>query len=145
MRKQTCKYMPLLAAAALFLTACTGNSGNSAENTASEFLNAYLSTDFNKAATFCTEKLSGELKEAVKEVDQLDESIKKHILATTGKYKPQIEDTQKSKTGDTVIVNYSILEQVADSTAVSGSNLIKSSLYLIKDSTGQWKVAKLNK
>lgn len=139
-------YLTALAAGTALLSGCAGGIGASpAEDTATDFLNAYLAADFTKAASFCTDKLSGELKEAVTEVEQLDETIKQHIRNSTGKFTPQIDQTHKSESGDTVIVNYSILEKQSDSTLVPGSNLVKSSLSLIKDSNGEWKVAKLNK
>lgn len=135
--------MPVVAAAFFLFNACAPK-GPKPEQVTQEFLNAYLTTDFNKAATYCTEKLSEELQEAVKEIDNLSEPLKKHISESAEKFTSQVDRIEKPGNGDTLLVHYSILENGTDSIQAK-SGIISSSLSLIKDNSGGWKVAKLNK
>ncbi len=133
----------LLLIAAALSGSCSG--GPTAQDAAKGFLDAYLSADFNKAADYCTVKLSGDLKEALKEIESLSEPLKLQISSSAGRFSSRIEEVKKKGKGDTVTVYYSITETFTDSTLHPGSEIIKSTLSVIKDSTGTWKVAKLNK
>lgn len=135
--------IPVVVTAFFLFNACSPK-GPKPEQVTQEFLNAYLTTDFNKAATYCTEKLSGELLEAVKEIGNLSEPLKKHISESAGKFTSRVDNIDKPGNGDTLLVHYSILENGTDST-LAASGIISSSLSLIKDNSGGWKVAKLNK
>lgn len=127
------------------LTTSCKSSGPDPENIAKEFLGAYLSTDFSKAASYCTDKLSGELKESIKEVDNLNEQLKKQITANAAEFVPQLGSIEKIGNGDTLIVNYSIIKNTPDSTSETNTNIITSKLSLVKDDIAGWKVLKLNK
>ncbi|MEF9985573.1 MAG: hypothetical protein RSC28_06165 [Bacteroidales bacterium] len=129
----------------LFLTSCKSDKPQP-KNVASEFLGAYLSADFNKAASYCTPKLSEELKLAVKEIENLNESLKKQITTSTAEFVPQIGEIEKIGKGDTLIVNYRIVKSSPDSTLDANvADVIKSSISLVKDEIVGWKVLKLNK
>lgn len=132
-------------ALATFLTMSCKSDVQKPENVATDFLTAYLAADFNKAAGFCTNKLSEELKEAVKEIENLDEPLKKQIQASTAAFAPQINDIEKLGKGDTLIVNYSVVSKGIDSTSNIVADVIKSSLTVVRDDVVGWKVLKLNK
>lgn len=134
--------VPAVLATFFLFNACSPK-GPEPEQVTQEFLNAYLTADFSKAATYCTEKISGELQEAVKEINNLSEPLKKHITECAGKFTSRVDHIEKLGKGDTLLINYSILENGADST-LAESGIISSSLSLIKDNSGGWKVAKLN-
>jgi hypothetical protein len=133
-----------MAAATLLTTSCKSDA-EKPENVATDFLTAYLAADFNKAAGFCTDQLSGELKEAVKEIENLDEPLKKQIQASTAAFAPQIGEIEKLGKGDTLIVNYSVVSKGIDSTSNIVADVIKSSLMIVRVDAVGWKVLKLNK
>ncbi|MEG0517373.1 MAG: hypothetical protein RR555_00710 [Bacteroidales bacterium] len=132
-------------AVATLLTISCKPAGEKPENVATDFLTAYLAADFNKAAGFCTNQLSGELKEAVKEIENLDEPLKKQIQASTATFAPQIDKIEKLGKGDTLIINYSVVSKDIDSTSNIVADVIKSSLMIVRVDAAGWKVLKLNK
>lgn len=111
------------------------------ENVAEEFLNAYLSTDYEKAASLCTPSLNKDLLKALEERDALDEMIKENIKRHTQNYKPRINTTSLSKNRDTAVVEYSVMNVPA--AAASSDCSIESRLSLIKEKDG-WKINSLN-
>lgn len=146
-RTFTCKLFnafALFSLTIMVMSSCK-SEGTEPENIAETFLTAYLSTDFNKAATCCTGVLSEELKEAVKEFETLDESLKKSIMASSAQLVPKINSVEKIGKGDTLVVNYSLVKSTPDSTANTNTDIIQSYLSLVKDEAVGWKVSKLNK
>lgn len=118
------------------------NNGPKPENVAEEFLNAYLSTDYEKAASMCTPSLNKDLLEALEESDALEEKIKENIKRHTQNYRPQINATILNKSKDTAVVEYYVTSTPANS-GTSSDYIIESRLSLVKEKDG-WKINALN-
>lgn len=131
----------LLAGGGLLLS-CNRASGP--EKAAEAFLEAYLSTDYQQAASCCTERLSEKLLDSVKDLEQLEEGIKQQITGYTRGLSTRIDEVTRKGNGDTVLVSYTLFKASPDSQLSSPENGVRSSLSLVKDQTG-WKVAALNK
>lgn len=132
----------IMAFATLLLQACS--SGPKPEDTATEFLKAYFSTDYAKAAEFCTPELGKDLTDAVKELESLSPEVKELMKRHTRNYTPQIGLVEGSKESDTVIVSYTIVNlPQADSISTGGEAVIEKQLSLVKVEEG-WRVAALN-
>lgn len=121
-------------------TACSNK--NKPEDKAQEFLNAYLSTDFNSAAALCTPELEQKFVKAIESVKNLDDSLMKHVQLSAAQYTPIVDSLIAIGEGDTTLVLYSIIKKEADSTAAR-ENLIESTLTLVKNSNKEWVVSKL--
>ncbi len=150
--------------AATMFTSC--NSGPKPEAIAEEFLNAYLSTDYEKAASFCSPTLSQDLMKALEQAEALNEEIKAKIKKHTPNFKPQIDSLSRNKSKDTVKVYYSIINSTpgntasataenpatgasdasnaaASNNAIFAAQIISSTLTVVKAEEG-WKVNTLN-
>ena len=135
MKKLTILFISI---AVFVLQGCS--SGQKAENVATDFLKAYLSTDYTKAAEFCTPELAGDFTEAVRDLEELPSDVKDLMK----NYTPDILSVDAPKGCDTVIVSYSIVNQPqADSISTGGETIIEKQLSLVKVE-GSWKVAALN-
>lgn len=130
------KYFILLACA-IILCSCGESSEEKARITAQDFLNAYLSTDFSKAASFCTNGLQDKLIESTDELNNLSDQLKDHIKNTASNYKSYVESLEM-KGKDTSIITYTI--SLTDSLQ---NNSIRSSMLLIRDNKKDWKINKL--
>ena len=139
MKKLTILFISI---AVFVLQGCS--SGQKAENVATDFLKAYLSTDYTKAAEFCTPELAGDFTEADRDLDERPSGVNDLIKAHTRNYTPDILSVDAPKGCDTVIVSYSIVNQPqADSISTGGETIIEKQLSLVKVE-GSWKVAALN-
>lgn len=139
MKKLTILFISI---AVFVLQGCS--SGQKAENVATDFLKAYLSTDYTKAAEFCTPELAGDFTEAVRDLEELPSDVKDLMKKHTRNYTPDILSVDAPKGCDTVIVSYSIVNQPqADSISTGGETIIEKQLSLVKVE-GSWKVAALN-
>ena len=67
----------ILIATAMAATVTSCNKGPKPEETAIGFLNAYLSTDYATAASFCTKELSEFFNESVQDFENLTDSVKR--------------------------------------------------------------------
>ena len=119
------------------LLSCGPNNEDKAKVVAQDFLTAYLSTDFNKASSFCTSSLADKLKESTDEINNLNAQLKDHIINTANKYEAQIEEL-KMKGNDTTIITYIIKNK-----ELSISSDIKSSMLLVKEGKDGWKICRL--
>ncbi len=129
--------------AATLLFSC--NSGPKPENIAQEFINAYLATDYEKAADYCTPALGQDLLQALEEADALNQNIKEKIKLHTQNYSSQIDSVKLNKAKDTTIVYYSILNGcTTDSLNIAATQIIERTLTMVKQEEG-WKVNSLNK
>lgn len=117
----------------LLLTYC-GRGEESVEAQADEFLKAYLSIDYDKAAALCTDELSQFLNETGREFTILSDSVKAQIVRQTAKVSATVDSIEK-RSKDTVIVNYSLTDDV---------DVISKTLSMVKVD-GEWKVAALNR
>lgn len=132
----------ILAVAALFASGCS--NGTKPESVAEDFLKAYVSTDYAKAASYCTPELEQDLNRAVEELDNLSDEIKELIKRHTRNFTPKVDSVEEIKGKDTVIVFYSIVNiNKEDTLSVSGTQVIESQLSLVKSEEG-WKIAALN-
>ena len=134
----------------LFIALCIAailyscNSGPKPESIAEEFLNAYLSTDYKKAASYCTPALSQDLLKALEEAEALNDTIKANIKKHTQNYTPQSTSTVENARKDPVTVYYTILNgAVSDTSGTKPSQIIESVLYVVKKD-GDWRVNSLN-
>ncbi len=119
-------------------SACSNK--NKPEDKAQEFLNAYLSTDFNSAAALCTPELEEKFLKAIESVKNLDDSLMKQMQISAAQYTPIVDSLITIGEGDTTLVLYSITTK--DTTATK-ENLIESTLTLVKNSNKEWVVSKL--
>lgn len=119
-------------------SACSNK--NKPEDKAQEFLNAYLSTDFNSAAALCTPELEEKFLKAIESVKNLDDSLMKQMQISAAQYSPIVDSLITIGEGDTTLVLYSITTK--DTTATK-ENLIESTLTLVKNSNKEWVVSKL--
>ena len=126
------------AAIIILFTACSNS--NKPEDKAQEFLNAYLSTDFNSAAALCTPELQEKFVKAIESVKNLDDSLMKQMQISAAQYSPTVDSLITIGEGDTTLVLYSITKK--DTTAIK-ENLIESTLTLVKNSNKEWVVSKL--
>ena len=126
------------AAIIILFTACSNS--NKPEDKAQEFLNAYLSTDFNSAAALCTPELQEKFVKAIESVKNLDDSLMKQMQISAAQYTPTVDSLITIGEGDTTLVLYSITKK--DTTAIK-ENLIESTLTLVKNSNKEWVVSKL--
>ena len=128
---------------AAFLTGC--NKGPKPEESATEFLNAYLSADYTTAAAMCTEKLSAFLNESVKEFEALPDSVKSIIKRHTSYLTPHVDSIAATGSRDTLVICYTIVKNDPADTLATGSaeQLINSRLSIVKEGE-EWKVAALN-
>ena len=131
----------LFAVATALLAAC--NRGPKPEEIAQEFLNSYLATDYEKAASYCTPALSQDLLQALEEAEALNDEIKEKIKQHTPNYKAQINSIEITKSKDTVIIAYSIVNGTATDSLTAAKQIITSSLSVIKQPNG-WKIGSLN-
>lgn len=133
----------LILASALMCIFFSCDNSPKPESVATDFLNAYLSTDYEKAASFCTPGLAEYLNEAVKELDNLNDEIKNQIQKHTRYYTPRINSVTKVSKGDTIWVNYSIINTGTKDSLSTGSQITESVLSIVKQENN-WKVAALN-
>ena len=135
----------ILIATAMAATVTSCNKGPKPEETAIGFLNAYLSTDYPTAASFCTKEPSEFFNESVQDFENLTDSVKSIIKRQTAYFTPQIDSVSKYGK-DTLLVSYTIVKNdPADSIATKGADqLIKSCLSIVKEDE-DWKIAALNR
>ena len=97
----------LLVALAFTALSCGTSKEDKAKTTAQDFLNAYLSTDFTKAASYCDDDIKDKLIESTNDLNSLNEQLKEHIKNTALKYKPTI-DSVITKGKDSTLIIYTI-------------------------------------
>lgn len=99
-------YLTGIISSALLLMGCSG--GKEAATQAENFLNAYLTADYQQAGALCTEEVNTYLKEALKEFLELPEETRERVREFSSKLKPEITGCEKMEDG-TLKIYYSIL------------------------------------
>lgn len=104
----------VMAAALVLLAAGCTNMEKQAQASASGFLEAFLSNEYDKAAEFCTEEVKGELSKATADFKKLEPSIRELLVTECNKYGAEITGVARINKSDTVEVSYRIFKK-ADS------------------------------
>ena len=132
-----------ITASAVFLAGCSNSP--KPEESATAFLNAYLSADYATAAAMCTGELSAFLNESVKEFEALPDSVKSIIKRHTSYMTPHVDSIARTGSQDTLVVCYTIVKNDPADTLATGTaeQLINSRLSIVKEGE-EWKVAALN-
>ncbi len=77
---------------------------------ATDFLTAYFQTDYSKAASMCTDTLSNELSEALKDFETLEDGVKKELKAAAEKVSINIISATPDENNKKIIkVEYDII------------------------------------
>ena len=97
----------LFVLAACLAAGCT-NAEKQAQDSASMFLDAFLSNDYEKAVDCCSEELKDKLQAATGSFSSLDSNIKELLVKECSKYSPEIVSAARAGKSDTVVVEYRI-------------------------------------
>ncbi|MFA6677556.1 MAG: hypothetical protein WCS34_08225 [Bacteroidales bacterium] len=130
------KFIVILVSAAcagLLLVSCNDNR-TKASDVSLDFLNAYFSTDYNKAASFCDDSLSSKLLEACQNFENLDSTIKADIISSSKNIKFSINSSKK--------INDSLMEVSYQAEITSDTAPIESKM-ILKKSDETWKITEL--
>ena len=118
-------------AAVILITAC-GNATKEATSVANDFLSYYFATDYQTAASCCTEELGEALMEAVQEYYEMEENLQKDVIDISSQVVTTIKSVE-AVSRDSVIVKYDIDMPEPEPTLHSTLTIIN------KD--GSWRVA----
>ena len=118
----------------ILLQGCS-NYQEEVEIKTSEFLTAYFNGDYEKAVSFCTDSLGGEISKMLSSFETLDPSIKDMVKRQASSLTTEIISIEKSESKDTITVNYKVLLPYTPSG-------IDNSLSFTKEEK-EWKVARL--
>lgn len=107
----------ILAAVALCLavTGCT-NKEKQAQACAQEFLDSFLSNEYDSAAECCSGSFKDEITASTANFRNLDTNVRALLIKECGKFKAEILSAQRTDGTDTVTVGYRIVRK-ADSVA----------------------------
>ena len=130
------KFIVILVSAAcagLLLVSCNDNR-TKASDVSLDFLNAYFSTDYNKAASFCDDSLSAKLLEGCKDFESLDSTVKADIISSSKNIKYTVNASNK--------INNNLIE-VSYQTKISVDMAPIESKMVLKKSDDTWKIIQL--
>ena len=126
--------------AVCLLASCTGKA-DKAQSCAQGFLDAFLSNDFNSAASYCTDDFNIDFNQAMEDFSKLDDSVKILLKEQCSQLKAEVVSVERVNESDTFSVNYNIVSVCPDSSGVAAEQgLITSTLKVVDG-----KVASLNK
>ena len=128
----------LLAVAVTLAVGCT-DKANQAQESAQQFLDAFLANEYDTAAKLCTEDFKEEFVKATEDYRNLSDDIKAIITQQCSSYKAVVTSVGRVNSSDTFVVNYNIVKPAADSAAFE-KGIISSSLKVVEG-----KVQQLNK
>lgn len=134
MKRGLLKITVLGAFTALLLQSCTDYTEEIKGKT-SGFLDAYFNGDYEKAVTFCTDSLGGEIASMLSGFELLDPSIKEMVKKQASSLTTEIISVEKSENRDTIMVNYKVILPYLP----TGKD---KTLSFVKEEK-EWKVAKL--
>jgi hypothetical protein len=117
----------------LMVSGCNNNTKEAAA-VAADFLNSYFSTDYQGAASCCTEEMSKTLMEAVEEYYNMEEDAKEEVKDISSNVKTHIKSVE-SVDKETIIVKY-------DMTLPEEEKPIESTLTLKKEEEG-WRISQI--
>jgi hypothetical protein len=101
------KFKFLIMAAFLLAASCTSQEERAKER-ANAFLDAYLSTDYEKATELCVPELAGEIEEALRGMDSLDEGIREMIVKQAESISTEIVAVEKTGSRDSLFIKYMV-------------------------------------
>lgn len=104
----------IVAVACVLLAAGCTNIEKQAEVSASGFLDAFLSNEYDKASEYCSEEVKYELDKATADFKALEPSIKELLVSECSKYGAEVTGVARINKSDTVEVSYRIYKK-ADS------------------------------
>lgn len=122
----------LFAGTVLFFASCTNNK-KIAQGNANTFLSLYFQTDYEKAATMCTQDLGDELRSSMKSIESLEAGVKEMIFKQTSLIKTEIISVEQGLSEDSLVVNYKVI-------LPSFPNGIDNKMVLVR-SNKEWLVA----
>lgn len=128
----------LLAVAVTLAVGCTDKT-NQAQESAQQFLDAFLANDYDAAAKLCSEDFKVDFAKATEDFRNLGDDIKAIVAQQCSSYKAVVTSVERVNSSDTFVVNYNIVKPAVDSTAFE-KGIISSSLKIVEG-----KVQQLNK
>ena len=123
-----------IVASLLLLQGCTDYKEEIKVKT-NEFLSAYFNGDYQKAMTFCTDSLGGEISKMLSGFEALDPSIQEMVKRQASNLTTEIVSVNKSENRDTSLVNYKL-------SLPFSTQDIDNSISFVKEDK-EWKVAGL--
>jgi hypothetical protein len=123
-----------IVASLLLLQGCTDYKEEIKVKT-NEFLSAYFNGDYQKAMTFCTDSLGGEISKMLSGFKALDPSIQEMVKRQASNLTTEIVSVNKSENRDTILVNYKL-------SLPFSTQDIDNSISFVKEDK-EWKVAGL--
>lgn len=102
------KFNSLIFVLLFLMISCTSQEERAKER-ANAFLDAYLSIDYERATEFCVPELAGEIEEALRGMDSLDEKIREVILKQAKSIDVEIVAVDKSESNDSLFVKYTVI------------------------------------
>lgn len=123
-----------IVASLLLLQGCTDYKEEIKVKT-NEFLSAYFNGDYQKAMTFCTDSLGGEISKMLSGFEALDPSIQEMVKRQASNLTTEIVSVNKSENRDTILVNYKL-------SLPFSTQDIDNSISFVKEDK-EWKVAGL--
>jgi hypothetical protein len=101
------KFKFFILAVIVVAASCTSQEERAKER-ANAFLKAYLSTDYVKATELCVPELAGEIEEALRGMDSLDEGIKEMIVKQAENISTEIVAVEKTGSKDSLFIKYMV-------------------------------------
>ena len=134
MEKKFFKLGVAIIASISLLQACTDYKEDIKVKT-NEFRRAYFNGDYQRAMTFCTDSLGGEISKMLSGFEALDPSIQDMVKRQASTLTTEIVSVVKSENRDTIMVNYKL------SLPFSPRDIDNSISFIKEDK--DWKVARL--
>lgn len=92
----------------LMVAGCT-NKEKQAQDCAGNFLDAFLSNDYDAAAECCSEDFREEFLKTTSGFKDLDSNIRALLISECSKFKAEIVAAKRIEDSDTVVVDYRIV------------------------------------
>lgn len=125
---------------AMCVLAGCANKADKAQNTAEEFLDAFLQNDYKRATQLCSSEFQQVFGETIKDFENLQDPVKEMIKEHCAQLKYEITSVERVNKSDTFNVNYDIVKALPDSSSLTSFQVFSSTMQIVKG-----EVAKLNK
>lgn len=133
MKKIKVLFVALSAMTSLVALSSCGGDSKQAEDVAKDFLSSYFATDYQAAASCCTEELSEALLDAVEEYYSFEENVRKDVVDISSSVVTTITSI-KVQSKDSILVKYDMVLPDSD-------RPIENVLTIVQVE-GDWRVAK---
>lgn len=130
-------YFSLLLVLVFVLASCTGNKVEQATTVVTDFVNSYFKTDYDKAATLCSDDLKKEIIESKEIFMSQPDGVRKELRNISEKVIPTITHVN-SENRDSII--FTIALEIPDST----DTLPDTTLATVAKDGDQWKVVSVS-